>query len=197
VFLGRSESGGIGVRGVSTSNFGVAGTSSSTAGVRGLGKPGVKGETVDSVNAGTGVLGYTESPVGVGVMGHNAASVNANGDYIGVQGLSDNSSGVGTVGQGSGGGLGVLGASSSTLPPLKSKTGVYGWTNGDASSVGVRGVSEHGRGGVFQGDAVAQIKLVPSGTAIHPTTGAKGDLFVDRTGRLWFCKGGSNWHQLA
>ena len=28
-------------------------------------------------------------------------------------------------------------------------------------------------------------------------SGAIGDLFVDRGGRLWFCKGGTTWKQLA
>jgi hypothetical protein len=31
----------------------------------------------------------------------------------------------------------------------------------------------------------------------HPGSGAKGDLFVDTSGRLWFCKGGMSWKQLA
>ena len=27
--------------------------------------------------------------------------------------------------------------------------------------------------------------------------GVRGDLYVDKSGRLWFCKGGSTWKQLA
>jgi hypothetical protein len=27
--------------------------------------------------------------------------------------------------------------------------------------------------------------------------GETGDLFVDASGRLWFCRGGSDWHQVA
>ena len=40
-------------------------------------------------------------------------------------------------------------------------------------------------------------KLVPSAATVHPASGQMGDLFVDKTGRLWFCKGGTLWKQLA
>ena len=40
-------------------------------------------------------------------------------------------------------------------------------------------------------------RLSPSTAASHPDSGAAGDLFVDKTGRLWFCKGGATWKQLA
>lgn len=45
------------------------------------------------------------------------------------------------------------------------------------------------RGGVFAGTK-AQIRLTPSKATTHPTTGRRGDLFVDATGRLWFCRSG-------
>jgi len=44
---------------------------------------------------------------------------------------------------------------------------------------------------------VAQLWLAPAKKSTHPTTGQAGDLFVDAATRLWFCKGGSSWHQLA
>jgi hypothetical protein len=62
--------------------------------------------------------------------------------------------------------------------------------------VGVLGVSRGGRGGVFAGDD-AQVRLQPSSDNQHPEGGLKGDLFVDSTGRLWFCKSPGNWKQLA
>ena len=57
--------------------------------------------------------------------------------------------------------------------------------------------STQGRGGVFKGGKAA-VQLTPSTTASsHPSKGQAGDLFVDKTNRLWFCKGGKSWHQLA
>lgn len=60
----------------------------------------------------------------------------------------------------------------------------------------VEATSTKGVGGKFTGKA-AQVRLVPSAASNHPATGARGDLFVDKSGRLWFCKGGSSWKQLA
>ena len=85
-------------------------------------------------------------------------------------------------------GSGVLGFA----PALSGNTkGVYG-----TGIVGVRGESSSGRGGVFIGTA-AQVRLSPSSASSHPVSGSKGDLFVDTSGRLWFCKGATTWHQLA
>lgn len=74
--------------------------------------------------------------------------------------------------------------------------GVQGIANQDAGAVGVRGISTKGRGGVFKG-GVAQLRLSPSTATSHPTSGAIGDLFVDSSGRLWFCKGATTWKQIA
>jgi hypothetical protein len=52
------------------------------------------------------------------------------------------------------------------------------------------------RGGLFAGK-VAQVRLLPSSSASHPSSGSLGDLFLDKGGRLWFCKGGTTWKQLA
>jgi hypothetical protein len=64
------------------------------------------------------------------------------------------------------------------------------------SGAGINATSNNGVGGKF-GGKTAQIHLTPSSAASHPTSGAAGDLFVDASKRLWFCKGGTNWHQLA
>jgi hypothetical protein len=61
---------------------------------------------------------------------------------------------------------------------------------------GVQGESVNGRGGLFTGK-VAQVRLLPSTAATHPASGLAGDLFVDASARLWFCKGGTTWKQLA
>jgi hypothetical protein len=43
----------------------------------------------------------------------------------------------------------------------------------------------------------AAINLVPTTAKTHPVSGHLGDFVVDVSGRLWFCKGGTLWHQLA
>jgi hypothetical protein len=75
-------------------------------------------------------------------------------------------------------------------------TGVLGLSEGGD---GVRGHSKAGRSGSFSGGA-AQIKLTPGPGASHPATGQTGDLYCDRSGRLWFCKSGGAkavWRELA
>jgi hypothetical protein len=73
------------------------------------------------------------------------------------------------------------------------RVGVFGQSE---SNYGVRGESAKGRGGLFKGRK-AQLRLQPSTASSHPSSGAMGDLFVDKRGRLWFCKGGKAWRQLA
>ena len=74
-----------------------------------------------------------------------------------------------------------------------SNTAISGYsTSGD----GLKGESKNGRGAVLIGKK-AQLRLQPSSATRHPKTGTKGDLFVDSTGRLWFCKGTTAWRKLA
>jgi hypothetical protein len=96
--------------------------------------------------------------------------------------------------------------------------GIYGVASGDGpgvkgrGAVGVEGIGATGilatgqtgpgisavgqRGGRFAGN-VAQLQLQPSTLGTHPLTGEPGDLFVDASSRLWFCKGGTRWSQVA
>jgi len=63
----------------------------------------------------------------------------------------------------------------------------------------VEGRSRLGRGASFSG-ALAQVHLAPGSSASHPGTGETGDLYCDRSGRLWFCKTGGThptWKRLA
>jgi hypothetical protein len=125
---------------------------------------------VQGESAHTGVSGFAHGLVGA---------------TYGVHGASISPAGCGTVGEGALG-TGVLGYSGSgPLPGALANTGVYG----SADQAG-------GRGGVFVGSS-AQIRLQPSASSTHPARGAKGDLFVDHGGRLWFCKGGAIWRQVA
>ena len=82
------------------------------------------------------------------------------------------------------------------MPAPANNTGVIGLSDGGTTSVGVRGESPTGRGGVFKGN-LAQLRLFPSIAPSHPFRGALGDLFLDKNKRLWFCKGGTTWKQLA
>jgi hypothetical protein len=76
--------------------------------------------------------------------------------------------------------------------------GVRGRSNGSAD--GVEGMSASGVGGFFAGGAAA-LHLVPALTTGHPLSGLhlRGDLLMDRTGRLWVCVANGSpgtWHQI-
>src|SRR4029077_12702327 len=64
------------------------------------------------------------------------------------------------------------------------------------SGAGLEGSSRLGTGGVFTGKT-AQLQLVPSIAAAHPASGVGGQLFVDKSNHLWFCRGGTDCQQLA
>lgn len=77
--------------------------------------------------------------------------------------------------------------------------GLLGWATG-TDGTAVHGLATDGVGGLFEGTkANINLRPVPA-AASHPTPGTTGDLFVDRTGRLWYCRAGGNpatWVQLA
>ena len=79
-------------------------------------------------------------------------------------------------------------------------TGAALWgtsANPDSTFAAVVGYgSDHGRGGRFRGGAGA-VTLVPTKAGTHPATGEPGDLYVDKQVRLWFCRGGASWVQVA
>jgi hypothetical protein len=83
--------------------------------------------------------------------------------------------------------LGTISHSTSSASAIK------GTTNGKGAAV--EGASHAGPGGKFSGSV--QVLLVPSASSTHPSSSARGVLFVDHGGRLWFCKGGTSWRQLA
>jgi len=87
--------------------------------------------------------------------------------------------------------MGVFGSARVDGPGVKG-SGPIGVQGEGAIGISARGE----RGGTFAGN-VAQLQLQPSGQASHPATGEPGDLFVDASRRLWFCKGGSSWVQVA
>jgi len=187
---------GVGVRGESVANIGIVGSTTSGIGVQGISKTGegIEGASTsgDGVhgfsNTGHGVSGFALGRSSRGVSGESASASGGTGvwgeaaspDGVGVRGYAWDG------GQASGRfGTGVIGSS-----------GAHGSPPVPRANTGVMGVGTHGRGGVFSGD-VAQIELVPAAASTHPGSGARGDLFVDKSGRLWFCKGGRAWKQLA
>lgn len=194
-FQGAGTSSNTGIRGSSNSGTGVYGSSTSGTGVSGQSNSGiaVHGLALRPSGFAAAVFGGALSPGGVGSLSYNYAT---SGAAIGAQGNTDSPVGQALVGWAKAGGLGVVGFSGATFPSTPTKTGVFGRADQGASSVGVRGSSGTGRGGLFRGKQ-AQLRLAPSTANTHPASGAAGDLFVDKSHRLWFCKGGTSWKQLA
>ena len=81
---------------------------------------------------------------------------------------------------------------------ISSSSGVVVTSNA-GTGPGIKATGVNGRGGIFAG-ALAQVQLTPGSKSTHPTTGNRGDLYADSTGRLWFCKttgSKATWHQIA
>ncbi len=198
-----------------TSSAGSATFTGTNSGTNGTG---LRGEVTDAANPAHGVVGHT---VGTGhaIIGtvFNAVSANAavagthNGNGAGAVFVQTNAagntsgvigqtagSGAGVVGFSYGTGIGVLGTSATDAPGVRgmnSTTGPAIQGVNSSTGVGVWGASTSGRGGHFAG-AKAQVRLVPA-AGNHPAAGKAGDLFVDSSKRLWFCRGGNVWTQLA
>jgi hypothetical protein len=168
---------------------------------------------LDGPNAATGTTSITSgADFNTFVVTNNAAGSAIKGAGSGASGMLASSSGdygiqatttaadhSGAVGWSMVNGTGLLGYSNggSGIPPATpAKTGVQGVAGQDSASVGVRGDSSSGRGGQFKGK-LAQLRLTPSSATKPPTSGQAGDLFVDKHNRLWFCKGGATWKQIA
>ncbi len=66
----------------------------------------------------------------------------------------------------------------------------------DGAGYGIIARAGTGVGGYFAGPR-ANLRLAPATAGSHPAVGVVGDVFVDRSARLWFCKGGTAWVQLA
>lgn len=160
-------------------NVGVHGVSVGV-GVFGEGPSGGIGVNGASTGGGIGVLGNSDT--GRAIVGVASASTGRN---VGVMGESFSTAGTGVRGWASGGGSGVYGYAGAAFP-----------TTNPPANTGVFGYGPSGRGGVFAGKA-AQVRLIASTVSTHPSSGAAGDLFVDRYKRLWFCKGGTTWKQIA
>jgi hypothetical protein len=196
---------------------GLSGTSTSVI-VDGPGSPQGIALEVNASAGGTGIrTSAAKDPQGttglaLGASGSNGAdAIHASSDKgAGVAGASTSGKGVtGTSGSNTGvagastSGKGVTGTSGSNTGVAGASTSAKGVTGMSSSNTGVAGTSSTGngvtgtgkRGGVFFGSAAA-IQLTPHAGA-HPTSGSKGDLFVDHNAHLWFCRGGTDWVKLA
>jgi hypothetical protein len=212
-----------GMHGQSSSGTGIYGTSGTGDGVKGeiygtgsgvavRGVSNVYGEAIrgEITNAGSGYYAIHGATAGGGSAifgeGNAGAGVEGYSDVFGVFGRSLTGEGVlGTSqssdaekaavhGQHQGAGRGVWGE---VVNFTSAGSGVLGSTTGKGA--GVEGTSERGRGGVFSGKS-AQVRLKPSSAATHPVNGSAGDMFVDASNRLWFCRAGGNpatWTRVA
>jgi len=139
-----------------------------------------------TTNGGVAITGISSAVDGAGVAGHSPHFYGVYGtslDGFGVRADCPSNAGVYAT---SDNGIGV-----------NARGGDYGMYAASPAGIGISGWSGSGRGGVFEGKP-AQVRLVPSTSAPgHPHGGKSGDLFVDKHNRLWFCKGGTNWKQLA
>ena len=91
------------------------------------------------------------------------------------------SSGIGVNGSGGAGSGGAVKATNTGSGPA-----IHATSTGPGPAVQANSTS--GRGGMFTAGTVAQIQLVPGTQASHPKGGKAGDLYVDKSARLWFCK---------
>jgi len=176
----------------------VRGENSGTAGL-GIGVYG------SQAGGGWGVYGTSVSGIGVTASGGSGIGVSASGATgVGAEGSSTGvSASGGTVGVSASGPTAVVaaGAGSAGIGVSASVTGsqaaVKATSTGGGS--GIHATSSGGRGGIFAGSA-AQVQLTPGSHSTHPKSGKRGDLYADKTGRLWFCKRGgttASWHQIA
>ena len=171
------------------------------AGVVGLGidSGGVVGVTAGAA-AGVAAIAYLGSTgsalLGQVVEANNAAPTlevehdgKGQGVYVHLETAANTHSAVNSVTKGTGASI------NGSVNNANSKAAaVQGSTNG--SGPGLSGTSAKGVGGLFKG-ATAQVQLTPSALGSHPASGSAGQLFVDHSGRLWYCRGGKTWKQLA
>lgn len=194
------------------------------------GEEGVSAVAMDCVGPGTVLTvaltdGFFDDPstpaggvaipgVGIAVTGESGTAIDAtaNGNVVAVHSNGQSTQDAVTIDY-DGKGRAFLAQSTSTANINGTVTGVNAgvgigvWgenKNTTAAGIGVVGVGNaKGRGGRFAG-GVANVQLTPGKTSSHPSfTGHVGDLFVDSTGRLWYCQKtntssvAATWKQLA
>jgi hypothetical protein len=170
-----------GVFGMGSGGAGVAGgTRGDGPGVRAYSEPGARGPALQALTLEAQNSSPSISVLGVGtghgVYAHISNTSNPN------QAIFGRTDGVGNAVMAS-----VLNAQSQAAAAKAATRG---------PGPGLEALSERGVGATFAGKT-AQVQLVPSSESGPPASGAGGQLFVDSAKRLWFCRGGANWQQLA
>jgi hypothetical protein len=174
--------------------------------------PAVQGQITNATSTSAALSGITNG-TGSAIVGQVNNTANTQAGLLGI--TNGTGPAVGAVATGAGAALSGLvygGTGSPILGQIinaaNTQPGVAATTNGtgpavqgiaSGAGIGINASSKTGRGAVLAGGA-AQAKLTPSTAASHPTSGQAGDLFVDSSARLWFCKVGgtsATWTQIA
>ena len=108
-------------------------------------------------------------------------AVSAAGGTTGVSATASGATGIALVG--------TTASSTSAVKATNTGSGAAVKATNAGPGTCVQAISTDGRGGSFSGGP-AQIQLMPGTGATHPASGKTGDLYVDKTARLWFCKVG-------
>src|SRR5207237_360163 len=143
-----------------------------------------------------GVIGFTN--IGYGTAGRST-------EGPGVSGGSENGAGVEAesihgpaVEAISRDGIGVVAAGGQAPLFLVPAEGAPpGAPNSGAHRQGEGGVGGSGGRGVQASGGAAQLRLVPASSPGHPSSGQMGDLFLDSTGTLFLCHGGTTWQTVV
>jgi hypothetical protein len=172
---------GYGVFGTGDGGAGVAGgTRGDGPGVRAYAAPGARGSALQALT----LEAHNAEPT---ISSHQIGA--GHGVYTHIENASNASSAL--YGRTGGVGHALLGA---IVNPQSAAAAARVGTQG--SGPGLEALSSKGVGASFQGKT-AQVELIPSSDASHPASGKGGQLFVDSSKRLWFCRGGTNWQRLA
>jgi len=148
------------------------------------------GVTTQADGRGHALFAVKKSEIGNCVAAHHSSATSI---YAAIGGVTSGA-GAGVNGSSSGSGNGVRGE---LFDAAQTQSAILGTTEGTGPAI--EGNSILGRGGVFRGKK-AQVRLVASAATTKPSKGSRGDLFVDSSGRLWYCKTGNSltgWKQLA
>lgn len=162
----------------------------------------------DAVAFQTGILGYVSSGAAVATavsglndetgvycdlcdsQGNGVSAVVQQGAGVGVYAYSVNDAVYGVSVQD---GAGVHGANSTGIGPAV-------WADASSAAGNALQATSDGGRGIVSSSKLAQLQLTPGKQTSHPKAGEAGDLFVDKSARLWFCKVGgatATWKQIA
>ncbi len=162
--------------------------------------------TIQAFHSGSGgdpiaaaVYGYTNAGIGVHALAYGPGvglRARSNGQQAGVaiESVSESTLNPDTNATFTHEGLGH-GIYASLNNAVSNSYAIVASTKGSASALLANGLTQ--ARGIKIRSQIAHLWLVPAATASHPASGNAGDLFVDKSKRLWFCKGGASWVLIA